>query len=143
MAQYDGLKGLLKSRTKWEKIRHPWAGVMRVILVLTLPIALWSHNALEVITWIIVALIHPGFFPAYVVAGKDAPILTRLADAVQQWHDLTPPNERTMDILPSTVPGAAAVLRAVAEYSVLGRLFLSGDDRLQGGFPAPPIAPDG
>ena len=79
------------------------AGVVRVVLLLTLPIIIWSHNPLEAIIWIAVALFHPALFPAYVVAGKEAPILTRLTDAVERWHEMTVPNERKMDIFPCAV----------------------------------------
>ena len=104
MSDYeDKMKKFRASLRQWERIRHPWAGVVRVALLATLPFVIWSHNPLESIIWVAVALFHPALFPAYVVAGKDAPILTRLTDTVEHWYEMTVPKERKLDVFPCAV----------------------------------------
>jgi len=104
MSEYeDKMKKFRGSLRQWERIRHPWAGVVRVVLVVTLPFVLWSHSPLEIIPWIVIALFHSALFPVYVVAGKEAPILTRLTDVVEHWYEMTVPDERKMDIFPCAV----------------------------------------
>ena len=91
------------SFTQWERLRNPLAGWVRVALVITLPFLLWTHNVPLLILWVAAAIIHPHFIPVYVVAGKEAPLFTRLTDAAHKWYEDTPPRERWMDIFPCAV----------------------------------------
>jgi hypothetical protein len=104
MSEYDDrMKNFRGSLRQWQRIRHPWAGGVRVALLAALPFVIWSHNPLASVIWIAAALFHPALFPAYVVAGSEAPILTRLTDTAEHWYEMTAPKERKLDIFPCAV----------------------------------------
>ena len=89
--------------TQWERLRNPIAGWIRIGLIVTLPLILWAHDAPLLIVWVIVGIVHPLFTPVYVVAGDEAPLLTRMTDAVHKWYDNTDMEERLADIFPCAV----------------------------------------
>jgi hypothetical protein len=89
--------------TQWQRLRNPIAGYIRIGLILTLPIFLWTHDMPLLIVWIGVGILHPMFIPVYVVAGNEAPLLTRMADAVEKWYETNDAEQRLADIFPCAV----------------------------------------
>ena len=90
----------LQSFRQWERLRHPYAGWLRIGLGVLLPFIVWSHSALLIVLWLTAFVSHPWWFPQHVEVTEDMPFMTRLTDAVQAWLERATPLEKAQLFLP-------------------------------------------
>lgn len=91
---------------QWDRLRHPYAGWLRVALGVLLPFVFWSHDAVFLIFWLVALFSHPWWFPAYIEIPENMPLMTRLVDAWQGWIE----NAGTQDKTQLFLPGFALLL---------------------------------
>ena len=86
---------------QWERLRHPWAGWVRLGLCLLFPFIVWSHDWLLIGLLLMAVFSHAYWFPPCVDAGEDAHLLTQMVDRLQKWVENTPAAERFYTLLPA------------------------------------------
>lgn len=94
---------LLQPFSQWDRVRNPLAGWTRVAMGMTAPFVIWSHEWLLIALLVVAVFSHPYWFPSYAVAGKDAPLMTRLVDAWQGWLGRSSPQEKMLLFYPGAI----------------------------------------
>ena len=85
---------------QWDRLRHPYAGWVRLALALTLPFVIWSHNILLIILWPLAFFSHSFWFPPYVEASEDVSVMTKLTDRAHKWMDESSRAQKTIIFIP-------------------------------------------
>lgn len=90
---------------QWDRLRHPYAGWLRVALGMLLPFIIWSHDWLLISLWVVAVSSHPYWFPAYTAAteGDNPHLFTKLVDAWKRWLEKTPREEKLFFYFPGVV----------------------------------------
>lgn len=88
---------------QWDRLRHPYAGWLRVALGLLFPFIVWSHDWLLISLLVVAVFSHPYWFPAYTGSEDKPHFFTKLVDAWKAWLEKTPREEKIFFYFPGIV----------------------------------------